>query len=464
MRKMRARPVPYALAVTRVAASITASQQTGARTPISERGFGALLGGIALAGLVIRVSYGLVTEGSSIPKDGLYYHYGAILLTEGEGFADPIVHLFTGDTLPAAIHPPAWTTVLAVPSIFGLESELEHQLFACLIGAVTIVLVGLCARRVAGPRAGLVGGAIAAVYPFLWIHERSLLSETLLFPLVAATILTSYHLLDRPGLLPAVLLGAGCGLLALTRTEQLLLLPVLVAPLVLTVPSVTLRTRALWLTAATGVAALIIAPWVVYNNTRFEETVLVSTNGGMTLSAANCRATYSGEMLGYRDYDCAHGRGDLSVAAVELADGDHSVLDSRLREKGTRYARAHLTRLPAVVLAREGRAFGVYRPFQQMHLDAWDTSVWNLRVGFLLYWLLVPVAVVGAVVLRRRRVALWPLLAFVVIVAAAVALAYGNTRYRAPTEVPLVVLGAVGVDAMLRRLQLRTAVHALRCS
>ncbi len=175
----------------------------------------------------------------------------------------------------------------------------------------------------------------------------------------------------------------------------------------------------------------------------------------MTLSGANCRSTYHGELLGYRDYTCTHGRGDFSQAVVLDAHGDASILDARLRHKGTDYARAHVTRLPIVVLAREGRAWGLYRPFQQVHLDARDSALWVFQLGFFAYWALAGAALIGATILRRRGVALWPLVVFIVIVAIAVATSFGYTRYRAPADVPIVLLAAVAIDAGIARLHAR---------
>ena len=64
---------------------------------------------------------------------------------------------------------------------------------------------------------------------------------------------------------------------------------------------------------------------------------------------------------------------------------------------------------------------------------------------------MVPFAVGGAVVLRRRRVPITPLVAqFVMVTVTAVAI-YGLVRFRVPAEVALVVLTAVGVDAVVRR-------------
>jgi predicted RND superfamily exporter protein len=72
-----------------------------------------------------------------------------------------------------------------------------------------------------------------------------------------------------------------------------------------------------------------------------------------------------------------------------------------------------------------------------------------------MFYALVALAVVGAIALRRRRVPLIPLLAVVGAVIVTVAVVYGTTRFRAPAEVPLVLLGAVGIDVVVRRLGAR---------
>jgi hypothetical protein len=65
------------------------------------------------------------------------------------------------------------------------------------------------------------------------------------------------------------------------------------------------------------------------------------------------------------------------------------------------------------------------------------------------YWLLLVPAGAGIVVLRRRRVAIYPLLAFVATAAIAVAPTIGDVRYRAAAEIPLVLLAAVAIDTVL---------------
>jgi hypothetical protein len=61
------------------------------------------------------------------------------------------------------------------------------------------------------------------------------------------------------------------------------------------------------------------------------------------------------------------------------------------------------------------------------------------------YFVLMPLAALGAVLLRRRRVQILPLFAQALIVTLVAAATFGLTRYRAGVEVSIVVLAAVAL-------------------
>ena len=67
-----------------------------------------------------------------------------------------------------------------------------------------------------------------------------------------------------------------------------------------------------------------------------------------------------------------------------------------------------------MIFAREGRTFGFWNPFQQTSIDAQWMGTWVgvTRLEMISYWLLLVPAAIGVVALRRRRVPLYPLLAF----------------------------------------------------
>jgi hypothetical protein len=115
----------------------------------------------------------------------------------------------------------------------------------------------------------------------------------------------------------------------------------------------------------------------------------------------------------------------------------------------------HAGRLPVVVLARLGRLLDVYRPWDQgAFISAGEgRHPRATHLGLVAYWLLVPFAICGALLLRRRREpALAILLTPVVLVLAVGVVTYGSTRFRFAAEPALVVLGAVAVEALLSSL------------
>jgi hypothetical protein len=67
-----------------------------------------------------------------------------------------------------------------------------------------------------------------------------------------------------------------------------------------------------------------------------------------------------------------------------------------------------------------------------------------------MFFALVPLAIGGALRLRRRRVGVWILLMPFVAVTITALATYGNVRFRESAEVSLVVLAAVQLNALLQ--------------
>ena len=123
-----------------------------------------------------------------------------------------------------------------------------------------------------------------------------------------------------------------------------------------------------------------------------------------------------------------------------------------MRKLALEYMNDNRDRVPAVAAARIGRTFSVFRPFQQVDLEAKRFSpTWVIGLGLFSFWALVPVAVVGAVFARRRRIPIYPMLAFPAAIILSVAFTIGAVRYRAPAEIPLALLAAFAVDVLTRR-------------
>ena len=425
---------------------------------MTARRFALCLGLLTLAALVLRLVYLWHGPDTSVSGDGSYFYLGANYLADGKGFVDPYAQLL-GVQLPGADHPPGWTALLSVPSLLGFRSRPSHQVFACFVGACGVLVIGYAGRRLRGPRVGLIAAAIAAVYANFWMYEKPLLSETFVVVAVATTILFALRFRDDPSLGRAAALGAACGALTLIRAEQGLLFALLVVPLALCANAIPLRRRLEWVAISIGVGVLVLSPWLVYNATRYKESTLLTTNFGGALAIANCDEVYHGANIGFWEDRCYRFESTLGVVnpmgvpgALARRNEDGSILDAERREAGLDYARAHLRELPRVVAAREGRTWGLFRPFQQLRLDLVSGSIWPLQLGLWSYWVLAAFAIGGGVILRRRPMTLWVLASFIVVVFMTTAITFGQTRYRVPADVAIVLLAAVGVDRVTARL------------
>ena len=103
---------------------------------------------------------------------------------------------------------------------------------------------------------------------------------------------------------------------------------------------------------------------------------------------------------------------------------------------------------------RLGRLWNVYRPLQGVQLEtAVGRPAWVSRLGLWYFYVLVPVAVAGAVVLRRRRTLVFPFLSMIILSSVTAILAYGDARFALEADVAMAMLAGVALDA---------AIHAAR--
>jgi Dolichyl-phosphate-mannose-protein mannosyltransferase len=404
------------------------------------RGFWIALGIITAVAFGGRAAYVVTVTQDEFGVDEVYYMAAANSLADGNGFR--FAPFLGAPKQENAAHPPLPTAVMAPVSRVTNHNDVAMRLLVALVGAGVIVVVGQIGRSVAGARAGLLAAGFAAVYPNLWVNDGLLLAETFATLCSAGVVLFTYRLLRSPTWENAALAGIACGLVMLTRGELVLFVPLLVLPAVLTIWHLT-RGRRLQLAAIIVVAAVLpVLPWFVYNLSRFDNPVFLSTEDGGVIAGANCDDTYSGPRLGFWNGFC-----------TAVGPGDASVVAAAKREKGLEYMRDHLGRLPVVMGARVGRIWGVYRQSQMFDLGAQEGKPrWAQISGWGMFWPLAGLAIWGGVVMRRRGIRLLPLIAPVVIVTVVAAAFYGLLRFRTPAEVSLVVLGGVGADALLARV------------
>lgn len=393
--------------------------------------------GIAALALVIRLWFVTrISPTNGIGGDARTYHDLANLLAEGHGFVESQLLIKEGIRSPTAEHPPLYPLLLAAVSELGGTSWGAHRGASAVMGTGTVAAVGLLGRRAGSAATGLVAAALAAVYPPIMIVDGTVYSESLYGLTIALALIAAYRLLDRPTAGRAALLGAVIGLAALTRSEGLLLVPLLALPVAWRAGEAVRRN------AAVAVAAfvLVVSPWVVRSWIAFDRPVGLSTNLGTMLGGANCPETYGGVHAALWRHSC-----------LRRASGDEAARAAAWRAQGIEYAAEHPDRLAVIAPLRVMRAWDLWRPLQGVdyvsYLEGRDLE-WQ-RAGLYAYYALLAAAVGGAAVLWRRRQPLLILLAPVVLVTVTTAVAYGISRLRMAAEISLVVLASVALVALV---------------
>lgn len=415
--------------------------ESGADRQRWSRGFLVALALIGVVALSVRVAYIVIAKsdgdacGQVVCGDAYYYGLQAEVLANGDGFERP----FSGGA--AADHPPLTAIVATPAAMMSGDNVMAQRLTMALIGTGAVLMIGLLGREVAGDRAGLIAAGIAAVYPNLWMNDGVVMSESLTALGMATCLWLTSRLIRQPTIASAAWLGAAVGLTVMARAELAMYLPLVVAPVVWWRTDLKMGAK-LGRLAVAGVATLaVMAPWSIYNATRFERPVLVSTNDGLTLIGSNCDSVFYGPITGLWNGFCAD---DVR------AEGDQSEVSAAYRTAAIEYVGDNLDRVPVVVASRVGRVWGVYKPTQMAEYSRGEGREKTLSlIGTWVYYPLMVAAVGGAVVLWRRRMPVWPLLAPFVMVTVTAMLLYGLTRFRVPAEVAIVVLAAVLIDRLL---------------
>jgi 4-amino-4-deoxy-L-arabinose transferase-like glycosyltransferase len=336
--------------------------------------------------------------------------------------------------------------------VVGFTSWDAQRVLIAIVSAGAIALVGLLGRRAGGEAVGLVAAAIVAAHPAWFQYPGFLASDALYSVVASAAILAGIIAVEERTLRSAGVLGAVCGLAALTRTEAVLFAPFLVIP----VCAVARRGRRI-LSLGTALAAMlaVLAPWLMWMHSTFGVWSM-SLNGGGTLAIANCPAVYEGQHIG--SVKCGLGWLGLAARGVpeDITEVEYLVyMDRSARELAVDFARDHADRLPAVAAARVGRTLGVFRLSDAVEFDVGIGGAEPYQwAGFAVNGVLLVLAPMGAVILARRRdrrsllvLAAGPALALTTSV-----LIYGATRIRLSAEPSIAVGASLAIVGMARYL------------
>lgn len=389
--------------------------------------------------------------------DATYLYVQGRAVADGLGFLYPPTFMDDGTIVAGAGKPPMMTLTVAALARVGLVSPDALRVVQALAGATTVAFVGLLARRLAGRRAGDVAALCAAVYPILWINDWRMLNESFLALASVLVFFAAFRLWERPNIKTSIILAASIVFAGFCRVESYLLFAVLAVPLVLLCTRrIGLGHRLKLISVMALTAAVLMAPWALYNYSRFANPVTVSAGSGSAHLNGSCDEAWFGDQLGYLSFTCFD---PLLVArADQLASGalgrhaDESESSVVYQEAADAYIARNLPRYPIVIAARVGRLWDLYRPLQNVQFNAEleERGRADSMLGFLTYAVLVPFGVFGLVVLRRARIPILPFLAVALVASVAAAMTFGLTRYRVMADVALCITAAVGSITAMR--------------
>lgn len=412
------------------------------RADRADRAFRPAVAGAALVGLVLRVAWGQwVARPPQGMVDPVRYLGYARVIADGHGFIEP----WSG--FPTAYYPPGYPWFLGIVTWLGTPVTDDLPLLVAMVqavlGAGSVVLGGLVARRLAGARAGIVAAVALALYPNLIFHTGAILGETLYNTLFLAFLVVALgrawpaDLTNRRALAAGVLLG----LAVMVRPISLAVLPVVLGVWWWSSRDrrVALRIGAL---LVAGVA-LCVVPWTVRNAIRMDAFVLLSTNTGDNLCIG-----HAPDATG-------------AFAANEWCATDHRFLDGPPAEVGadeekTRRAIEAMLDDPGrepwlvwrrfwFMWVRDGDHDGVIA-VQSYRLDPFLARSTEARLSYtadVAYWVVVAAGLVGSAGLVRRRRPEDLLVVGAALMTALVPLAFfGDSRFKVPVMPLLIIAGA----------------------
>ena len=248
---------------------------------------------VVLTALLLRLAVITIGHTYRINPNGDHFQFGwemgriARSIATGGGFSSP-TDLPTG---PSAWAPPLYPYVLAgVFKIFGVYSAASAWVilaFNSVFGALTCVTVYKIGHKVYGERVGLAAAWAWAVFPYtIYWPVRVVWEASLSAFLLSLALLLTLRMADgNSNARVWVSLGGLWGIIALTNTAMLSMLPLFLVWLLYRLPERRRQMRGAILCLA--VFSVIVAPWLVRNRVVFGKFILVRDNLPLELCVAN---------------------------------------------------------------------------------------------------------------------------------------------------------------------------------
>lgn len=413
---------------------------------------------VFMTAFVIRVGFNLWLGDYPIaPEMRDMYEYDQVsrAVLDGKGYTRPWA--FTddrGETVvelrPTMFRPPGYTLSLTFAYAMTNGNPLAARILLSTVGAATCLLVFLIGRRVFSHKVGFLAGLLGAIYPFMWIPDGMLLPESLYAMLVMYFIFRLYLLREVLSAKNLILAGLSAGLIALTRTEGLVFVILAAGFIWLSCTDWPLRRRFWTAGVVVAITMAVYSPWAWHTWSTFGTLAPSSTVGTMLAGTTNRVTFFDQVYIGSWYYGGLQSDRDTLYKIRDPRENEKTVDDIYTRV-AIDYLTDHLDQVPAVIGARELRAWDFWDPYVTARIEQeWGRPMWSTYAGLVFYYPALVLALYGGWRFRRNWRDLLPFYfvgGFFVVFSA---LTFGTVRYRTWLEPTLVLFSTATLYGLAR--------------
>jgi 4-amino-4-deoxy-L-arabinose transferase-like glycosyltransferase len=393
--------------------------------------------------VMVRFIYNVTVAAEYYPDhDSLTYQTIAYSILKDHCYC-LLPHLSTVDRAPL------WPAIIAVVYALLGDQDRKVRFLLCVVGAITCVLIYCFARDLFGRRVGLFSGLLAAVYPYLYMYDGWLYSESVYTCLLLAFCYTIYRMQRKAHWGLMVLGGVLLALLSLTRPNGLIILVLFL----MWAWRVVVQSALI----ITGVTLVLIAPWTARNYVVTGTFVPIAVGDGKVLIGA-----YNDMIIDRPDYLASWVKPWESRPSVyhefpdNCARGCEVAREQAYKLDAEHWVQTHLNQMPRLLALHFVNLWQIDTQEADLAINRFPHQRSSMAVVFMMH-VITPVvfllAAIGVFVARKR----WPeLLFFYLIILVTIAQSvyfYGMARFRAPMEPMLIILSAATVWWIQKRFR-----------
>ena len=370
--------------------------------------------------------------------DALYHHEWALSIVDGSKWSNDVY--YRGPLYPYML---AFLYMLSGASI-AFAVFIQH-----VLGAITSGAVYLLAREYFDRRVSLVAGLTAALYwPFVYFEGDLLIVTTILLLNTVALILLarSIRISGRRGWFMLGATGLVFGLSAIARPSILIFFPALPLVFYWTGERGKRQSRLRLARSAVtiGAIAVVILPVMVRNYMVAKAVVPVAASGGVNFYIGNNAASDGSSAIIPGTRADLWGGYEDAIQIAENAEGRKLNL-AEVSDFYFRRGWEWIKHNPGDAASHFAKKFQIFWSGPERANNKFIYFFWNLAgmryVPLPGFWLVTPLAILGAALQWRRRRWLSPLFLFVLTYMVGVVVFFVNARFRLPV-VPVLIIFA----------------------